>query len=119
MFVSRRTLLQAGAALAGTGLVRRYSAAATEPAGWGQVNSILSRIKPPQFPGRDFDITRYGAVADGAKDCTSAIAQAIVACNAAGGGRVVVPTGVYLTGPIHLKSNVNLHVSEGATLRFV
>jgi polygalacturonase len=119
MFVSRRTLLQTGAALAGAGLLKRNSSAAAEPAGWGQVNSILARIRPPQFPGRDFDITRYGAVADGAKDCTSAIAQAIAACNSAGGGRVVVPAGVYATGPIHLKSNVNLHVAEGATLRFV
>jgi len=40
------------------------------------------------------------------------------ACARAGGGRVVVPPGVFLTGPIHLRSNVNLHVSEGATIRF-
>ena len=48
----------------------------------------------------------------------TAIRAAIDACSAAGGGRVVVPAGRFLTGPIHLKSNVNLHVARGATLAF-
>jgi polygalacturonase len=81
--------------------------------------AILARIKAPTFSSRDFEITRYGADADGAKDCTDALARAIAACNQAGGGRVVVPAGMFLTGPIHLKSNVDLHVSAGATLKFV
>src|SRR5690606_5679002 len=49
---------------------------------------------------------------------TEAIASAIQACAEAGGGRVVVPEGEFLTGPIHLESNVNLHIAAGATLRF-
>src|SRR5204862_6043835 len=65
-----------------------------------------------------FNITNFGAVADGKSDSTEAIRKAIAACNAAGGGRVVVPAGIFLTGAIHLKSNVNLYVSEGATLKF-
>jgi polygalacturonase len=88
-------------------------------AGWAQVPTILSRIKPPTFPNRDFKITDYGAVADGKADNTEAIRKAVAACNAAGGGRVVVTPGVFLTGAIHLKSNVNLHVAEGATLKFI
>src|SRR5262247_880606 len=88
-------------------------------AGWSQVPAILSRIKAPVFPNRDFKITDYGAVADGNADNTEAIRKAIAACNAAGGGRVVVTPGVFLTGAIHLKSNVNLHVMEGATLKFI
>jgi|SRR5918911_452699 polygalacturonase len=79
---------------------------------------ILSRIKPPVFPKRDFDIKRYGAVGDGKTDCTESFRKAIAACNKAGGGRVVVPAGPFLTGPIHLKSGVNLHVSKGATVKF-
>ncbi|MBC7900327.1 MAG: glycoside hydrolase family 28 protein [Saprospiraceae bacterium] len=79
---------------------------------------ILSRIKPPKFPKRDFKITNFGAVADGKTDCTAAFAKAIDACNKAGGGRVVVPKGEFLTGAIHLKSNVNLHISKGATVKF-
>jgi polygalacturonase len=86
--------------------------------GWNAVPSILARIKPPKFPARDFPIKDFGARAGGDFDNTEAIRKAIDACNRAGGGRVVVPAGVYMTGAIHLKSNVNLHVSEGATLKF-
>ncbi len=90
--------------------------AAEDP--WTRVPGILARIQPPVFPDRDFPIDRFGAVADGRTDATAALRAAIEACHRAGGGRVVVPPGVFLTGPVHLKSNVDLHVSEGATLRF-
>ena len=79
---------------------------------------ILERIKAPRFPARDFLITAHGA-REGGAECTTAIAEAIAAAHAAGGGRVVVPPGVFQTGAIHLKSGVNLHVSAGATLRFL
>src|SRR5580658_490504 len=78
----------------------------------------LKRIKAPQFPEREFDISKFGAVEGGKKDSTEAIAKAIAACAAAGGGRVVVPAGVFLTGAIHLKSGVNLHLTKDATLLF-
>lgn len=79
---------------------------------------ILKRIKAPVFPKRDFDITKYGAVAVAAGDSTEAIRKAIAACTSAGGGRVVVPAGEFLTGAIHLDNNVNLYVGQGATLKF-
>jgi polygalacturonase len=82
------------------------------------VDAILARIAPPVFPDRVFPITKYGAVGDGARDCTAAFKDAIAACAAAGGGRVLVPDGRFLTGAIHLKSGVELHVSKGATLAF-
>lgn len=85
---------------------------------WDEVDEILEQIEPPTFPDRDFVITEFGAVADGKTDNTEAIRKAIIACNEAGGGRVVVPEGKFFTGPIHLLSNVNLHVSEDATLLF-
>src|SRR5579883_597767 len=72
-----------------------------------QQKAILARIRPPEFPSREFDATKYAS-----------IQKAVDACAALGGGRVVVPPGDHPTGPIHLKSNVELHVSEGATLRF-
>src|SRR5687767_12323864 len=79
---------------------------------------ILARIKPPRFPKRNFSILKYGAKAGGTVDCREAINKAIDACNKAGGGRVVIPAGEFLTGAIRLKSNVNLHVSKGAILKF-
>jgi unsaturated rhamnogalacturonyl hydrolase len=107
-----RTVALFSASLA---LVVAVRAADTSP-GWDQADRILSRIHAPTFPDRAFPITDYGAT-PGA-DATAAIRQAIEACHAAGGGSVVVPDGVFLTGAIHLLSRVNLHLSDGATLRF-
>lgn len=79
-------------------------------------NSILARIKAPVFPARDFVITDFGAK-EGA-DASAAIKAAIEACHLGGGGRVVIPKGVWLTGTVRLLSHVNLHIAEGATLKF-
>jgi polygalacturonase len=106
--LTRRFFLGGAAALAAA---RPAAAAADEAA------ALLARIRAPQFPGRTFDITRFGAK-DGGQAATAAISGAIEACFKAGGGRVLVPRGTFLTGPIHLKSNVNLHLEEGATLLF-
>jgi len=105
-------------AIAVTGLVSILAAHA-DPPEWQQVPEILARIIPPEFPARDFVITKYGAVADGQTDCTAAIAKAIDACAAAGGGHVVVPAGEFFTGPIHLQNNVDLHLAESnSVLKF-
>ena len=102
------------------GLFPQAAPAIARPAAgpWAQVDAILGRIVAPTFPTRDFLVTAFGAKADGVTDCTDAFRKAIAACASAGGGRVVVPPGKYATGPIHLKSRVNLHVGEGATLLF-
>jgi polygalacturonase len=114
---TRREFLGAAAGVAALGSFERAQAA-SQAAGWDQVPGILARIKLPSFPSRDFDVTKYGATGDGAKDCTAAINRAIQECNRAGGGRVVVPQGVFFTAAIHLLSNVDLHLVSGATLRF-
>jgi polygalacturonase len=91
-------------------------------AGWGSVPAILSRIVPPTFPNHDCDVTnaKYGGVGDGTTDNTAAFAAAIADCAAAGGGRVLVPApGTFLTGPIELKSNINLAVATNATVKFL
>ena len=97
---------------------KKIEKSATAEIGWQQVPSILKKINAPKFADKDFNITKYGAVLGGKKIATEAFKKAIEACNKAGGGRVVVPKGVFLTGPIHLKDNVNLHISEGAVVKF-
>jgi polygalacturonase len=67
---------------------------------------------------KSFSVLDFGAVADGLQLNTAAIASAIQTCAASGGGRVFFPAGAYLTGPIELKSHVELHVEEGATVLF-
>jgi polygalacturonase len=126
--VTRRDFLTAGA-LAGAGLLvapgwrargvaRGLFQAQAGHRGWGEVEGILARIAPPVFPDRVFPVTEFGAVGDGARDCTAAFREAIAACARAGGGRVLVPDGRFLTGAIHLRSRVNLHLSDGATIAF-
>ncbi|MCB9315392.1 MAG: glycoside hydrolase family 28 protein [Lewinellaceae bacterium] len=91
----------------------------TKPVSWETMNEILAAIKPPVFPDRSFLVTEFGAVGNGTTDCLPAFKAAIAKCNASGGGKVTMPPGTYLVnGPIHLKSNVNLHVPEGATIKF-
>ncbi len=85
---------------------------------WKSLPDILEQIKAPVFPDRDFLITDFGAIGDGKIDCSNAFRLAIEACHQAGGGRVIVPVGNYATGPIYLKSNVNLHVKKGAEVLF-
>ncbi len=72
----------------------------------------------PQIPAGVFDIREFGAVSDGKTKATAAFSAAIAKASAAGGGTVLVPAGQWLTGPIHLASNINLHVATGATLLF-
>ncbi len=93
-------------------------AAMDAQAGWASVPGILNRIVAPKFPPHDFVITNYGAMAGGRMDCTTSISNAINACALTGGGRVIVPAGEFLTGPIHLKSGVNLHLETNSVLKF-
>ncbi|EIJ38189.1 MULTISPECIES: glycoside hydrolase family 28 protein [Galbibacter] len=81
-------------------------------------DKIISQIVVPNFPDKNFNIKDYGAVNDGETNNSKAIKDAIKACNDAGGGKVIVPKGKYVTGPIHLLSNVNFHLEEGAEILF-
>lgn len=73
---------------------------------------------PPHFRKDTFSITRFGAVNDGVTSNTGPINAAIEACNKAGGGTVIVPRGLWLTGPIVMRSNVNLRLDKGAVATF-
>src|SRR6187402_1921175 len=107
-----------GAATAASLLAVRAGANTSSAEAWARAADIARNVRAPTFPDRLFDITRYGARPDATTHNTKAIAEAIEACAKAGGGRVLVPAGRFLTGAIHLQSNVELHVSEGATLLF-
>ena len=78
----------------------------------------MRRIETPPIPARAVSVTEFGGVGDGTSLNTAAFAKAIEACAKSGGGRVVVPQGIWLTGPIQLKSNIDLHVERGAVIQF-
>ncbi|CAG7619141.1 glycoside hydrolase family 28 protein [Paenibacillus allorhizosphaerae] len=78
----------------------------------------MPEVRLPRIPKAEFHITDYGAVGDGITINTAAFACAIDACAAAGGGKVVIPPGIWLTGPIGLKSYVELHAERGALVTF-
>jgi polygalacturonase len=65
-----------------------------------------------------YDVTKYGAKRDSSQKATAAIAKAIAAASKSGGGTVYFPAGKYLTGPIHLKSNITIFIDAGAEIHF-
>ncbi|MBR6606175.1 MAG: hypothetical protein IKK92_09995, partial [Prevotella sp.] len=86
--------------------------------GQGAVPTLVLLLSLFAFTAKaaDYNIVNYGAVNDTTQLSTAAVQKAIDACSAAGGGRVVVPTGNYKIGTIILKSNVHMHLEQGATL---
>jgi hypothetical protein len=97
---SAQVLFPAVAAAAGVAAARRGGATSS----------------PPGQPAGVFEVTRFGAVADGSTPSTAGLQRAIDACGEAGGGIVLVPAGRYLTGSLSLRSHMNLHLMAGATL---
>ena len=75
-------------------------------------------VKEPAIPTRSAKITDFGAVSGGKVLCTEAIAKGIDSLAAKGGGRLIIPAGVWLAGPIVLKSNIELRAEEGALVQF-
>jgi polygalacturonase len=137
----RRTLLQGSAAalLAAQWPVRAAEASKEDP--WARAEQILAKFaQAPRFRDQDFPIAAFGAKpcqlkevsvaahdatfkrmtpVAGSHDCYPAIAAAIAACHAAGGGRVLIPAGSwYCAGPMVLRSNVHVHLAAGAQLYF-
>lgn len=85
---------------------------------WLRKEEIVASVTQPVFPDTTFPIDNFGAQGDGTTMNTEAFATAIRSCSEAGGGRVLVPKGKYLTGAIHLEDNVNLYLEKGAEILF-
>lgn len=83
----------------------------------GFIFTTLFAVLNADATARDFNVRDFGAKGDGATLDTAAIQGAIEACAAAGGGEVVVPAGVFVTGSVHLKSNLTLRLMPGAVLQ--
>jgi polygalacturonase len=137
---ARRTLLKATGVAAAGGASLAHAVTAPDP--WLEAEAIVKRLsRRPNFRKQDFPITKFGArtcqlvkvkawishdnqetiptAAPNSPDCYQAIASAIKACHAAGGGRVLIPAGNwYCAGPIVLLSNVNVHLAKGAHIYF-
>ena len=78
----------------------------------------MEQVTRPQIPAREVDIRDFGGIGDGVTLNSEAFAKAIDALTEVGGGRLVVPTGVWLSGPITLKDNIDLHIRPDAVLLF-
>jgi polygalacturonase len=95
---------------------------------WCLLNSTCLLIKAqtayvaptlPSIPNKTFNIKDYGAIGDNTTDNTKAIQEAINTAGNAGGGKVIIPTGVYLCGPLRFTDNLELHIDSGAILRML
>lgn len=106
-----------------SGIYKWFSVAILSFVTWCPAQNIdpwktLPVVAEPVFKKDTFNIVRYGAVNDGLTLNTKSINDAISDCNAKGGGVVWIPNGLWITGPIQLKSNVNFSLDNNATLLF-
>lgn len=76
----------------------------------------VEHVQPIVFPDYTVTLTDFGAVGDGKTDCSEAFAQALKHLKKQGGGHLIVPNGVWLTGPVKLVSNVDLHLEDNAVI---
>lgn len=79
---------------------------------------VMPEVKLPQIPDYEVSILDFGGVGDGLTDNSGAFADAIADIAAKGGGSIIVPRGMWRTGPITMVSNLNLHVQRGALIVF-
>jgi polygalacturonase len=85
---------------------------------WKFIYIMTKELKDPVFRDKVYNVIDFGAKGDGVTKNTDAINAAIEKCNSEGGGHVVISNGSFLTGAVHLKSNVDLHIEAGAVLKF-
>lgn len=104
------TLIVCGLAFATNSQAKDYSAY------YQNLPCPVEQVKPIVIPDYTVTLTDFGATED--TDCTEAFSKAIKQLQQQGGGHLLVPDGVWTTGPIRLRSNIDLHLSDNATIRF-
>lgn len=112
----QQPIAQTSSAAAATGTVSTTKSTTTDV--YAGIEFDMPRVQEPSFQNNSVSITDFGAVGDGLTKNTAAFAKAIDAVAAKGGGKVVIPRGIWITGPITLKSNINLHAEAGALVIF-
>ncbi|RPI06188.1 MAG: glycoside hydrolase family 28 protein [Ignavibacteriae bacterium] len=80
--------------------------------------STSPQVAVPTFPQLDLDLADFGAIGDGLTLNTESFSKALEDLSGRGGGRLVIPPGIWLTGPIQMRSNVCLHLEAGALIQF-
>src|SRR4051794_28699999 len=75
-----------------------------------EIRRLFAAPPLPVIPGNSFDVTTYGAAGDNATDNTAAIQNALNAAHTANGGTINIPSGAYLSGPLTLYNNIELHL---------
>ena len=78
----------------------------------------MEKVSRPEIPDYEVCLTDFGGVGDGEFLNSKAFADAVDALSEKGGGHLIVPAGIWLTGPITLKSNIDLHVTDNAVILF-
>ncbi len=84
----------------------------------GEIPFAMPPFSVPEFSNDSCNIKNYGAIGDGTFINTNSIKKAIEDCHQKGGGKIIFPEGKWLTGPIHLKSNINLHLEKNSEIIF-
>lgn len=78
----------------------------------------MAEVKAPVIPDAKVSLKDFGADPTGQQLCTDAFAKAIDQLYKMGGGHLIVPRGVWQTGPVVLRSNIDLHLEAGAVIQF-
>jgi len=78
----------------------------------------MDKVAVPEFPATEVSLADFGGIGDGIFLNTEVFKRAIQALSEKGGGKLIVPSGIWFTGPIELKSNINMHLDKGSVILF-